>query len=385
MRPYRSRRNRPCDACRWRKGHCLINDPRRRCAYCDERDLDCTFNERPQKRLRGLSENRDTIHLASQYKQPFLPNNNLGHEPLQEAAGHARQEPIPPTLDIWSHANMADSDVSHSDTIRQRAISEAPHESMSLSSRGEFDELEAAGDIMQASMPPSLDIWTHMNVAQSSQAKQIGTSDISHSGPGLIRQYDFTTVPAEISVPADSMPLSSRAEFDELEDAGHSTPITMQPLLDVWSHINVSQSYHSNDIGGSDISYADSATARQYALAGAPPEAPVPANLIAMESGGEFDGLTSLTARSGFSAQLFGLSGESDPYLLRTFRYDPYDEFQFVRLTFRQMVKEPVPTSFVMVPHEQGIQAARAISPVENPQTKLNTIIGPFGPQLVEL
>ena len=391
MRPYRSRRNRPCDACRWRKGHCVINDPRHRCAYCAERDLDCTFIERPQKRLRGLSETQDTVHLTTQCKQRSLPNQTLGHDSIQMAAvGHAVQESISPTMDIWSHSNLGDSDLSHSDSTRKLAVSEMsasrePRESISLSSRDEFVELEGAGDIMQASMPPNLDIWSHINAAQSSQPKQVVPSDISHFTPGFIRQYDFATVPAEILDSVNSMPVSSQADFDELKAAGHSTPVTMQPLLDIWSHINVSQSYQSNEIGDSDVSYVDPAIARQYMLAAAPPEGSVSAKLMVLESSGEFDELTSLAARSGFSAQLFGLSGESDPYLLRTFRYDPFDEFQFVNLTFRQMVKTPVPTSFVMVPHEFGMQAAQAVSPIENPQMRLDTIIGPFGPQLVKL
>jgi len=45
----------------------------------------------------------------------------------------------------------------------------------------------------------------------------------------------------------------------------------------------------------------------------------------------------SIDAREGFHGTYFGLSGESDPYLLRHYLYDDSDEFPFLRVVYRQL------------------------------------------------
>jgi hypothetical protein len=49
-------------------------------------------------------------------------------------------------------------------------------------------------------------------------------------------------------------------------------------------------------------------------------------------------GVHSLDDLEGHSAQYFGLSGESDPYLLRHFRWDENGERQFIRVHFRNVL-----------------------------------------------
>jgi hypothetical protein len=48
----------------------------------------------------------------------------------------------------------------------------------------------------------------------------------------------------------------------------------------------------------------------------------------------------SLEARPGYSTQLIGLSNESDPFLLRHFRYDTLDNYTMFRLNYRKITDD---------------------------------------------
>ena len=50
----RSRKDRPCDACRRRKSRCQINEGQLSCVSCQVHKQDCTFVESPQPRKRKL-------------------------------------------------------------------------------------------------------------------------------------------------------------------------------------------------------------------------------------------------------------------------------------------------------------------------------------------
>ncbi|KAH8808508.1 fungal-specific transcription factor domain-containing protein [Xylogone sp. PMI_703] len=51
----RSRRDRPCDACRRRKSRCVINEGQTSCVLCQFHNQDCTFVQSPQPRKRKLN------------------------------------------------------------------------------------------------------------------------------------------------------------------------------------------------------------------------------------------------------------------------------------------------------------------------------------------
>ncbi len=51
----RSRRDRPCDACRRRKSRCVIGDGVASCTLCDFHKQECTFVQSPQPRKRRLN------------------------------------------------------------------------------------------------------------------------------------------------------------------------------------------------------------------------------------------------------------------------------------------------------------------------------------------
>lgn len=72
----------------------------------------------------------------------------------------------------------------------------------------------------------------------------------------------------------------------------------------------------------------------------------------------------SLDSINGFSSQLFGLSGESDPYLLRHFHWDENDRRLFIRVYFRKVDSDlnGVPIHFALAKDElaAGLKAEAA-------------------------
>ena len=51
----RTRKDRPCDACRRRKSRCVIHEGQQSCVLCQFHTQDCTFVQSPQPRKRKLN------------------------------------------------------------------------------------------------------------------------------------------------------------------------------------------------------------------------------------------------------------------------------------------------------------------------------------------
>jgi hypothetical protein len=80
-----TRKDRPCDACRRRKGRCIIPQDTETCIMCQSRSEECTFVETPQRRKRRKLEDqgspesaRITLHsrisivLTNSYSSPGI-------------------------------------------------------------------------------------------------------------------------------------------------------------------------------------------------------------------------------------------------------------------------------------------------------------------------
>lgn len=63
----RTKKDRPCDACRRRKSRCQINEGQASCVLCLFHNQDCTFVQSPQPRKRKL--NADGKEEASAAKR----------------------------------------------------------------------------------------------------------------------------------------------------------------------------------------------------------------------------------------------------------------------------------------------------------------------------
>ena len=53
--PTRTRKERPCDACRKRKSRCVMHEGQSACVLCQFHSQDCTFVQSPQPRKRKLN------------------------------------------------------------------------------------------------------------------------------------------------------------------------------------------------------------------------------------------------------------------------------------------------------------------------------------------
>ena len=59
-----------------------------------------------------------------------------------------------------------------------------------------------------------------------------------------------------------------------------------------------------------------------------------------MPNDGDWPEGFSLDTRRGYSTQLIGLSNETDPFLLRHFQYDMFDNYTMYRLIYRKMTDD---------------------------------------------
>jgi len=66
----RSRKDRPCDACRRRKSRCVIHEGQTSCVLCQFHSQDCTFVQSPQPRKRKLNtEGKEESSAKRRYVQ----------------------------------------------------------------------------------------------------------------------------------------------------------------------------------------------------------------------------------------------------------------------------------------------------------------------------
>ena len=69
----RSRKDRPCDACRRRKSKCVINEGQSSCVLCQFHSQDCTFVQSPQPRKRKLNmEGKEESSAKRRYAGLFF-------------------------------------------------------------------------------------------------------------------------------------------------------------------------------------------------------------------------------------------------------------------------------------------------------------------------
>jgi hypothetical protein len=74
----RSRKDRPCDACRRRKSRCVINEGQTSCVLCQFHTQECTFVQSPQPRKRKLNiEGKEVSVAKRRYAQNIFPSSTF--------------------------------------------------------------------------------------------------------------------------------------------------------------------------------------------------------------------------------------------------------------------------------------------------------------------
>jgi len=70
----RSRKDRPCDACRRRKSRCEINEGQTSCVLCQFHTQECTFVQSPQPRKRKLNSDgkEESVAKRRYARDPFF-------------------------------------------------------------------------------------------------------------------------------------------------------------------------------------------------------------------------------------------------------------------------------------------------------------------------
>jgi hypothetical protein len=71
----RSRKDRPCDACRRRKSKCVINEGQSTCVLCQFHSQECTFVQSPQPRKRKLNMEGKEESLAKRRYAVLHPSH----------------------------------------------------------------------------------------------------------------------------------------------------------------------------------------------------------------------------------------------------------------------------------------------------------------------
>ena len=237
VRPYRSKRSRPCDHCRSRKVCCRI-DTDLPCTNCRQSNVSCTFLQPASKRPKPNPESLETSAAAVQHDIDFFStldgvfDNEFLLDPLPET------QYLPVLQDSQA--------ISTFDPCQQPSSPERTSEWES-----QFSELQPGEGIVVGEQQPAFG-WTD----------ELG----NRNATGLR------------SIPVTVQEASGRHNAREQRD----TQLRYFP----------------------DLSHVD-------------------------------EGSQSLDGIEGFSAQLFGLSGESDPYLLRHFHWDENNERPFIRVHFR--------------------------------------------------
>ncbi|KAJ7357133.1 hypothetical protein DFH08DRAFT_851120 [Mycena albidolilacea] len=117
-RPFRSRKNRPCDGCRRAKSRCAIPQAGPPCVECQQMNKQCTFDELPPERKKPRAPSSPTANIAStsshlpvesptmgKLKRPRSPDDSSAAlQALSYAAAHEKRlriaESEPMSLDL---------------------------------------------------------------------------------------------------------------------------------------------------------------------------------------------------------------------------------------------------------------------------------------------
>jgi hypothetical protein len=92
----RSRKDRPCDACRRRKSRCVINEGQTSCVLCQFHTQECTFVQSPQPRKRKLNtEGKEESVAKRRYADIFFLVAEPTFYPVLISAYTRRQWLIP--------------------------------------------------------------------------------------------------------------------------------------------------------------------------------------------------------------------------------------------------------------------------------------------------
>ncbi|KAL3458159.1 fungal-specific transcription factor domain-containing protein [Aspergillus heterothallicus] len=157
-----------------------------------------------------------------------------------------------------------------------------------------------------------------------------------------------------------------------------SSPLLALPTVSPDLSASTGVSYRSNSNGGDQLEYRD-----------APPDQTMFDDLFLSlynASPAPENAPRSLDHLQDATAQLCGLTGDMDPYVLQHYRFDATSQFAFSKLTIRQVQQSDVPVQFLLS-RQELTNEARAEAELSNTEpTDLDTIVPPeIGDRLIKL
>lgn len=323
-RSYRSKRPRPCASCRARKVSCRVTEGEIACVSCQKTRRLCSFsgNNSRDNLLRlpreishekaGTSEDgghgQNLATAVNQLPDHFQLSHNEGQEFLRDLNTLLFEQDIASgSTEIRSSIEMDHSGTSPNVTSRNQVLWTTPLNHHAMPS----EQLR-----IQESLPY---FSTSMNYN--------------------LEQNDE---PVTNNLRLDHEIQSARHGSSHLEGGDEPQNIDMEDFEDVVSSLSQKVQISRNEV-------PTSTTMGSRINAKAP---------------------VSLDNKKGWHGQLFGQSGESDPFLLRHYAYNESDEFPFLKLIYRtvggtnlagvQNPNPPVPVHFCMTADDIGEKTKKA-------------------------
>lgn len=278
-RKYRSKKQRPCDLCRSRKTHCRLPSNGTACELCSKLSRSCTFLREPKKRTQAPSAHR------------------------RRASGSD------PSFNGTFSGNQARS--TDADSIRE-----------GQSQHGNQRSLQAEGAV-----PIIIDAATTRATSIPGHGMALAEENL-HNAPFWTPGIDlFSSEMASLHVPTGISP--------RLDSAYYAFDASMSDSYGPFTGLSPGLQRRSSNLNQGALS--PSASAARASEANVEVDRSSPALMHRSSPASDWPSGYTLDRRANYSHQLIGNSCESDPYLLRNYRYDDFDTYHMFRLDFRNI------------------------------------------------
>ncbi|KAH8168720.1 fungal specific transcription factor domain-containing protein [Sarocladium implicatum] len=298
-RKYRSKKQRPCDLCRTRKIHCKLQANGAGCELCRRLGRQCTFVLGPLRRkYRARNGPEDAPEAAASQ---------------QRRSSHDQSE----RLDVTGMPPMEGLEVNRLEET-SAGLGDGDHWSLPTDMRQQF----AIQDMHS--------MMDYYGLDSNGVAADLPAISSAQDGPGNGSNFMLDRHHENSNLELDSGFLRDILSPSRLHNERPASRSTAQTSTNNGSPSDASG--HSSQFSpsladpkrGSDRRLGET---RYVGLESSPQTTTWPP---------EF----SLEDRKGYSNHLIGLSCESDPFLLRHYKYNSYDNYRMFRLDFRKISNE---------------------------------------------
>lgn len=394
-RRYRSKKQRPCDHCRTRKVQCQINENEAICELCKRLGRSCTFVMKPLRKEHRLRHNERAENNRNRIGDLTLGSDddqNMLHLMGSERVVDHDRDAILAMPSFWDPTSPQDqrtpSQFLQADWSAMEYSMDTPSYPLLMPSGAEQTSVDTDSFSHQAHC-----LREASESHADHQARGVSHFSNSHPLPSLPIQQAPSGPGAVLPTESDQFLISSQAVTDQCRDL--TTSPGQRPYC---------APTHDTTAAGASKSSSDTSSLFDTGRA---------VRQQINQAGSDWPRDFSLEKTKGFSNQVIGLSGESDPYVLRHYLYDVHDTYSMFRLNFRKIVDDrntqlntmnaglghpPLPTSevpvqFILVDEaiwKDGLRATDQLfdgsSTLSSDSTQLDQLVPPdLGVRLLKL